>query len=117
LSEFPEGELALPSEILRFWLRQNDDGLVAAGVDDWVVGQEDAEGGAVEFRVGAAFEGDGAAVLGDDAAADPQAQASAAFPLGGEERLEEMAERFLGDSVADFSPEASAALVSRLVKT
>ena len=74
--------------------------LVAAGVDDGVVGQEDADGGAVVDGVGGALQVDVAAVLGHDSAADPEAQAGASFAFGCEKWLEEAAEGFFGDAHA-----------------
>ena len=66
-----------------------------------VGGEEDADAwcrecsGSVEL-----VEIDGATVLGHDAAAYPKAETRAAFPLGGEEGLEEVAEDLLGDAGA-----------------
>src|SRR5829696_8991835 len=60
--------------------------------------QRDREGGAA---AGAAAHLHLAAVLLDDALAHPEAEAGAlALPLGGEERLEDVAQRLLGDAGA-----------------
>jgi len=78
---------------------------VAVEVEDGFGGEEDACGGAVGGAVGAAGEVDGAGVLVDDSLRDPEAEAGAAFSLGGEERLEEAVAVLRGDSravVGDF---------------
>ena len=64
--------------------------LVATGVDRWIRRQEDARHGTVCRLAGIALQGDGAAVLVDDAAADPEAQSGSSLPFGGKERLEQM---------------------------
>ena len=72
-------------------------GSVAAGVDGGLGGEEDAGGGAAAgLRV--ADEFDGTAVFDEDALRDPQAEAGAAFALGGEEGLEEVFADLGGDS-------------------
>ena len=59
-------------------------------------GEIDKEGGAVSYG---AFHADEAAVFGDDLVGDGQAEARA-FVLGGEERVEDVVETFLGNADA-----------------
>ena len=72
--------------------------LVAAGGDDGFGGEEDGGGGSSVGAIDAAFELNRAGVFADDALRDPQAEAGAAFALGGEEGLEEVVADFGGDS-------------------
>ena len=73
---------------------------VAACVDGGLGGEEDADGGSVSGFAGVAGQVDGAAVLGDDAAADPEAEAGTLLALGGEEGLEEMRLHLFGNPEA-----------------
>ncbi len=69
--------------------------------------------------VGGAGEVDGAAVFGDDAAADPEAEAGAAFSFGGVEGLEEVGEDVFGDAgpvVVDGDEDAGFAADSVVVE-
>ena len=69
-------------------------------VDDGLGGEEDADDGAVRALLVSLLEGDAAAVFADDAAADPEPEAGAAFALGGEEGLEEVGLHVLGNAGA-----------------
>ena len=73
---------------------------VAAGVDGGLGGQKDADDGAMSGFAGVAGQLDAAAVLGDDSAADPEAESGALFALGGEEGLKEVGSDLLRNAHA-----------------
>ena len=94
-----EKAAAIVSEQLRRLVRDSL-GSVATGVDGGIRGEKDADDGAVRGVAGVALERDGAAVLVDDAAADPEAQAGSVLALGGEEGLEEVGPDVVRDAGA-----------------
>ena len=89
------GSLANGAHKLRGYER-----LVAAGIDDWVGGKEDRGDGASIGAFGLAAQLDGASMFADDALGDPEAEAGAAFALGGEEGHEEVLAVFGEDARA-----------------
>src|ERR1035441_4340548 len=85
---------------------KGDRGLVAAGVEDGLGGEENGGDGAVAGAIGVVVEANGAAVFADDALRDPKAEAGSTFSFGGKERLEEAFLDLRGDSepvVGDFN--------------
>ncbi len=63
---------------------------MATSVNCGFGGEKDGYDGSVSCFARVAGQFDSAAVFGDDAAADPESESGAAFPLGGEEGLEEV---------------------------
>jgi len=91
-------------------------GFSGRGEFGFAAGKEDGDGSALVSGGSAGFNGDAAAVFLDDALTDPEAEACAVLPLGGEEGLEETVAVSGGDAstlVVDDDGDAGASAWGR----